>query len=140
MEQFLDQIRAALVTDASDAARTAGATACRTILAVLDAKPGEPMHVSDAATASHSSTTPLLAAMPPAPHTTQSAGPRTSPAVTVQALLAALRGMPADQLLDLAITRLRAAVPGGESVAPTQGLRFHLIPLGATYGSTAGTR
>jgi len=132
MEQLLDQIRAALVPDASDDTRAAGATACRTILAALDAKTGEPMQAPAGPAA------PLVAMTPPAPYAPPSESPRPSPIATVQALVAALRGMPPDQLLDLAITRLRAAVPDGAAVAPVPPLRFNLIPLGS--GITGGER
>jgi hypothetical protein len=37
--------------------------------------------------------------------------------------------MPQDQLLDLAIARLRAALPAGVEVAPVKPLKFHLIPV-----------
>lgn len=47
----------------------------------------------------------------------------------VATAVAALRSVPPDQLLDLAITKLRAALPAGVQVAPVAPLKFHLIPI-----------
>ena len=140
MEQLLDQIRAALVTGAADDARAAGAAACRTILSALDAKAGEPMHIPVTPVASPPlpSAGPLVAATSPANDTPSSGNPRPSPTATVQALVTALRGLPPDQLLDLAVTRLRAVVPDGAAVSVAQPVRFNLVPLGAAYGPTVG--
>ncbi|MEJ7602403.1 MAG: hypothetical protein WKG01_31205 [Kofleriaceae bacterium] len=104
MDQLLEAIRTATATDASDEARAAGAQACRTILTALEATPGE-----------------LLAPTPI----------ETTP---VQAVVAALRGVPPDQLLDLAIARLRAALPAGTDVKPVAPLKFHILPLAPTGG------
>lgn len=103
MEQLLDAIRSATATDATDDARTAGAQACRTILAALESNKGEP-----------------LSAAPPVPFTPPQ----------LQVAVAALRSMSPDQLLDLAITRLKAALPPGASVAPVQPLKFQMLPVG----------
>jgi hypothetical protein len=46
----------------------------------------------------------------------------------IASMVAALRGVPPDQLLDLAIQRLRAALPPGVEVPPAQPLKFHLVP------------
>lgn len=43
METLIDAIRLSIASDASVEARTAGARACRTILAALEAKAGEPL-------------------------------------------------------------------------------------------------
>ncbi len=104
MDQLLEAIRNATATDASDEARAAGAHACRTILSALEAKPGE-----------------SLASLP------QDASP-------MQTVVAALRGVPPEQLLDLAIARLRAALPAGTEVKPVAPLKFHILPLSPTGG------
>lgn len=101
MEPLLEAIRAALAADASPEARTAGATACRTILTALDATAGEPMTAAVAA--------------PPTP---------------IAQIVGALRGVPADQLLDLAIAKLRAALPADATVAPVQPIKFQIVPVG----------
>jgi len=40
-----------------------------------------------------------------------------------------LRNVPPDQLLDLAITKLRAALPAGTQAAPVAPLKFHIVPV-----------
>lgn len=103
MEQLLESIRTAVAAGATDEAKAAGATACRTILIALEAKPGEPM------------------AAPVAVST-----PATSPQVA--AIVAGLKGVPVDQLLDLAIAKLRTMVPAEQ--APTvQKLAIPLVPV-----------
>jgi hypothetical protein len=99
MENVLEAIRAAVAVDATAEARTAGVAACRAILAALEAQPGEPIVANVVA-------------------------PSPSPIATV---VAALRGVPADQLLDLAIAKLRAALPAGTDVPHAQPLKFQLI-------------
>jgi hypothetical protein len=47
----------------------------------------------------------------------------------VASIVAAIRGVPADQLLDLAIAKLRAALPAGAAVTAVQPLKFQLIPV-----------
>lgn len=49
------------------------------------------------------------------------------PAAIAQAV-AALRGVPPDQLLDLAIAKLRAALPAGTEIAPVKGFNFSFLP------------
>ena len=62
-------------------------------------------------------TMPLGAALPPA-------------AAAAVALVNSLRHLPPEQLLELAITRMRAALPADVSPsAPTAPVRFHFIPL-----------
>ncbi|MCX5748322.1 MAG: hypothetical protein NT062_38205 [Proteobacteria bacterium] len=100
MESLLETIRIAVTSDATEDARSAGASACRTILATLESKPGEPLEVG-------------LASQPN----------------VLATMVTALRGMPPDQLIDLAIARLRAALPAGEPVANVQPLKFNLIPV-----------
>ncbi len=104
MDQLLEAIRTATATDANDEARAVGAQACRTILTALEAKPGEP-----------------LATHPP----------DTSP---IQTIVATLRGVPPEQLLDLAIARLRAALPAGAEVAPVVPVKFQLLPVAPLRG------
>ncbi len=103
MDQLLEAIRTATATDASDEARAAGATACRTILAALEAQPGQV----------------LATAVPESP---------------IAVALSAFRGMPPEQLLDLAIARLKAALPPGAQVAPVQPVKFQLLPVSALGG------
>ena len=103
MDNLIDAIRAASQSDASPEARAAGAAACRTILTALERGAGQP-----------------LAAAAPAP---------PSP---VAAMVGALRGVPPDQLLELAIARLRAALPAGTDVPAVTPLKFSLVPIHPT--------
>lgn len=114
MEELIETIRAATIAEASNDAREAGAYACRTLLAALSTKPGEPL-VSAASSPESSLSVPVHAP--------------TSPNVAAQAIASMLRGMTPDQLLDIAIARLRAALPAGTEVAQPQAVRFHLVPL-----------
>lgn len=101
MDQLLEAIRNATATDATDDARTAGAHACRTILTALEAKPGESL------------APPIGAAVPDSP---------------IAAVVAGLRGVPMDQLLDLAISKLRTMVPA-EAATPATKIAIPLIQV-----------
>jgi hypothetical protein len=59
----------------------------------------------------------------------------TQPVPSIASTVAMLRGVPPDQLLDLAIDRLRAALPAGVEVPPAPPLKFHLIQLPRIGGS-----
>lgn len=104
MRDVIETIQLALVPDATEEMRVAGATACRSILIALEAKPGEP----------------LPAPTPPA---------QTVPPEAIANIVTALRGVPAEQLLDLAIARLRAALPPGQSPPSISPLKFQLVPI-----------
>lgn len=52
-----------------------------------------------------------------------------APASPVAALVGALRGVPPEQLLDLAIAKLRAALPAGTEVAPVRPIKIDLVPV-----------
>lgn len=140
MENLIEAIRAALQEDSEPIARQAGLVACRKILAVLEAATaGEPAAPASPAAMnaqpeapSVTATTSAPAAVPSAPAVAptaaQSPAPRIDPAM-VATLVASLGKLPPEQLLDLAITRLRAALPPGTTVPAQAPLRFQLIPL-----------
>jgi hypothetical protein len=121
METMIEAIRVAVQSDASDDAKHQGALACRAILTVLEAKPGEPLGApSDAPT-----TTPQPPIGPP----------------QIAAIVGAFRGMAPEQLLDLAITRLRAALPADAAVPTVAPVRFQILPIGplaTTVGMKGG--
>jgi len=104
MDNLIETIRLATISDATDEARATGAHACRTLLLALDAHVGEP-----------------LAAPPPT--TDGTAMPPFA------AVVGALRGMPPEQLLDLAIARLRAALPADAAPPAVSSLKFQLVPV-----------
>lgn len=126
METLIETIRVAVQSDATDEAKHQGALACRTILTALEAKAGEPLVPS----------TDPSAATPSAPVS------QPAPAIEPQqvaAIVGALRGMPAEQLLDLAISRLRAALPKDATTPAIAPVKFQIIPitpLATTLGST----
>ena len=100
MDELLETIKLAAASDASDEARAAGAAACRTVLAALDARVGEPLvHVP---------------------------APAPSP---VAMAVSALRNVPPDQLLDLAIAKLRTLLPDGTALPRVDPVKFHVIQL-----------
>src|SRR5256885_16844697 len=101
MEELLTSIRNALAADATPELRGAGVAACRTILAALEATPGEPYKA--------------VGVVPDAS--------------AIASAVAALRGVPPDKLLDLAIAKLRAALPAGADVPAVKPLAFHLVPI-----------
>jgi hypothetical protein len=93
MEPTLETLRAALADGATPDQRAAGVTACRAILAALESNPGESMSV----------TPPSMPAAPP----------------VQPPLQLALGGLSLDQVLDLAIGKLRSMLPP-EKVAAAQ--------------------
>jgi hypothetical protein len=111
MDPLIDAIRAAVADGAPDDARQAGVTACRAILAALDAEAGQPLALR-----------PTL----------------TSPIV---ATVSALRTVPPDQLIDLLIGKLRAALPDS-AAAPHRPspLRIPLVPIPERAAGTSGPR
>ena len=102
MSDLLEAIRAAVTADAAPEVRAAGLAACRTILAALESTPGQPLAAAAVAPASASQ---------------------------IASIVGALRGVPPDQLLDLAIAKLRGALPVGVDVPKVEPLKFHIIPI-----------
>jgi hypothetical protein len=97
----LETVRAAFVDGASLDARRAGATACRTLAAILDAQPGQP-----------------LAASPP------------STAHALASLLPQLGDANIDQLLELAIAKLTAKLPPGTTVPAPRSYPIPALKIG----------
>jgi hypothetical protein len=110
METLIEAIRVAVLSDASDEAKHQGALACRTILTALEAKPGESLAPTDA----------------PEVATGTAATPMPQQIATI---VGALRNMPPEQLLDLAIARLRAALPGDAAAPAVPPVRFQIVPI-----------
>lgn len=100
MENLIESIRSALAPDASAETKLVATTACRAILAALESTPGQPMASAVVA----------------------------QPASPIATMVATLKGVPTDQLLDLAIMKLRAALPAGVEVPQTSPLRLQFIP------------
>lgn len=105
---LIAKIQSAVARGASSEARAAGAIACRSILTVLEAKPGTPL------------------AAPPATATSS-----TSPIASLLSqpgFLSKLAAMPREQLLDL-LKQVTGAMPGRSHTPATAAPRFHLIQI-----------
>ena len=124
MAAFLELIGRGLATEADDATRaTARELWARCAHAIVTAAtaaplPSPPMPALAAPMA--------LAPMPAVPVAMPAPPVPVSPiAVAAQTL----RGMSADQLLDLALQRLRAALPAGAAPSTPKGIQFQLVPI-----------
>ena len=124
MDELIETIRVACASDASDETKQCGAVACRTILTALEAKAGETLAAEAAPTS--------------APPPTQSAT-AIPPGAQIAALVGALKGMPPEQLLDMAIARLRAALPKGTPAPVIVPLKVPLIPIAPLVATTGST-
>jgi len=73
---------------------------------------------------------PGAPAMPAAPHVPTTLAMPTVPLPSSPIAMAAraLRALPPEQLLDIALQRLRAALPAGTTVAAPKGIQFQLVP------------
>jgi hypothetical protein len=121
MEELLDTILLAICDGASDDERRSGIAACRAVAEALEGG-----LVDDVAT------TPLedSANNSAAPTTTATIAAVTPPLVANPAASNPFSGMTADQILELAIAKLRGAV--GENAAPSpagQPFRLTLVPV-----------
>jgi len=105
MDTELETLRLALAPEATDEARASGAATCRAILATLDPSAQTPPPQRPAIDASQ-----------------------------IAALVGALRGVPPDQLLDLAISKLRSALPVDASSTAPKGISFHIVPVAPARG------
>lgn len=107
---LIASIRTALTRGASAEARAAGATACRSILTVLDAKPGQPLAASPQ---------PLMAPASPA-----------SPLASLlsQPVLSRLAAMSREELINL-LKQVTGAMPARAPTPSTAAPRFHLIEI-----------
>jgi hypothetical protein len=100
MDALLESIRGAIVDGATPEARGQGVEACRTILAALDAKPGEPLPVP----------------------------PHVEPGPVATALASVIRNTPPDALLDMLVAKLRTLAPDAKPAAPVFNLQRVRIP------------
>ena len=118
---LLDLIANALAPDADEATR-AGA---RETLAQL----AQPI-ATTAPMMQATSPMPAAPAMPVAPLVPATPAMPTVPPPSSPIAMAAraLRALPPEQLLDIALQRLRAALPAGTTVAAPKGIQFQLVP------------
>lgn len=107
---LIASIRAAVTRDASADARAAGATACRSILAVLEAKPGQPLAAAAQATAPASPASPLATLL------------------SQPGLLSKLAAMSREELIGL-LKQITGAMPDRPITPTSAAPRFHLIQV-----------
>lgn len=105
MDNLIEAIKNAIAPNAPEEARAVGAQACRTILVALETPAGEPL------------------GSPTAP------APPADPTSPLHMVATALRTVPPDQLLDLAIERLKAALPPDATVEPVRRLNVPLVAV-----------
>lgn len=108
---FLASIRAGVARGASAEARAAGATACRAILSVLDAKPGQPLAASPQPLVSPASPASPLASL-----------------LSQPGLLSRLAAMSREELINL-VRQVTGAMPPRASTLSLAGPRFHIVEV-----------
>ena len=108
LARMIASIHAALSRGASAEARAVGATACHSILTVLEAKPGQPL-----------AATPPPANVPTSPLTALLSQP---------GLLSKLAAMSREQLLDL-LKQFTGAMPTAAQAPASAGPRFHIVEV-----------
>jgi len=117
-EALLEILRRGLAPTADASAQAMARDVCARILLAL----------------SPLSPTPAAPFVPLAPGAAPTAGFVPSVAVPtptspLAAMVGTLRNLPPDQLLDMAIQRLRAVLPAGATVAEPKGIQFQLVPV-----------
>ena len=103
-------IRAAVTPSASAEARAAGANACRSILTVLEAKPGQSLAATPQRTSSTAQASPLATLL------------------SQPGLLSRLAAMSRDELIAL-LKQVTGAMPARPTTPTTAAPRFHLIEV-----------
>ena len=110
LASLIASIRAAVTPSASAEVRTAGANACRSILTVLEAKPGQPLAATPQRTSSTAQASPLATLL------------------SQPGLLSKLAAMSRDELIAL-LKQITGAMPGRPTTPTTAAPRFHLIEI-----------
>ena len=107
---LIASIRAAVAPSASAEVRAAGVNACRSILTVLEAKPGQPLAATPQRTSSTVQASPLAALL------------------SQPGLLSKLAAMSRDELIAL-LRQITGAMPARPTTPTTAAPRFHLIEI-----------
>jgi len=110
LASLIASIRTAVARGASAEARAAGAIACRSILTVLDAKPGQPLVAT------------------PQPAAPVSTGSLIGSLLSQPGLLSKLAAMSRDELINL-LREITSASPGPTRTPAAAAPRFHLIQI-----------
>lgn len=111
---LIGSIRAAIARGASADVRAAGASACRAILRVLEARPGEP-----------------LAALPPSPVAPISPSSPIAVLFSQPGILSRLAAMSRDELINV-VQQVSGVMPVRAHVPASAAPRFHLIEIPRT--------
>ena len=107
---LIASIRTAVTPSSSAEARAAGANACRAILTVLEAKPGQPLAPTPQRTSSTAQASPLATLL------------------SQPGLLSKLAAMSRDELMTL-LKQITGAMPARPTTPTTAAPRFHLIEI-----------
>lgn len=110
LASLIASIRAAVTPSASAEVRMAGANACRSILTVLEAKPGQPLAATPQRTSSTAQASPLATLL------------------SQPGLLSKLAAMSRDELIAL-LRQITGAMPARPTTPTTGAPRFHLIEI-----------
>lgn len=110
LANLIASIRAAVARGASAEARATGATACRSLLTVLDAKPGQPLAATPQLAAPVATTSPIGSLL------------------SQPGLLSKLAAMSRDELINL-LRQITGAIPGPTRTPAAAAPRFHLIQI-----------
>src|SRR5262245_52532563 len=105
---LITSIGAAVAPGASAEARAAGATACRTILTVLEARPGQPLAATPQPTRAPTSPIAALLSQP--------------------GLLAKLAAMSRDELINV-LKQITAGMPTRSQTPASAAPRFHIVEV-----------
>jgi len=127
LDALIDLLRRGLSRDADPMARAAAREVGAQFVQLLGGPPAGAM--PSAAMAQPSPTFPVMVG--PVPMASTVPPGVATPASPVAATISALRNLAPDQLLALAVQRLRAALPPGVSVAEPRGIQFSLVPMPA---------
>lgn len=119
LANLIATIRSAIARGASPETRAAGATACRSILTVLEAKPGEPLAAATARAPMPAPASPIAALL------------------SQPGFLSRLAAMSREQLLDL-LKQVTGAMPARPHIPATAAPRFHLIHIPQVRGPGGG--
>jgi hypothetical protein len=128
MEAVLEIIRRGLAPDADAAARANALEVCGRIVQAF----GPPVAAPPVAVTPVPSIASIPATSPP--FTMPQGFAPAAPASPLAAAVGMLRNLPPEQLFDLAIQRLRAALPQGATIAEPKGIQFQLVPGGPSGG------
>lgn len=128
MDALLELVRRGLAPDADPTTRAAAREVCDRILHALGPAPMPPAASTAAfapvAPASVPSSPPGFVPVPVIPVPVPM--PPTSP---LAQMIGVLRNLPREQVVDMAIQRLRAALPKGVTITEPKGIQFPLVPI-----------